>query len=49
MTDPTPVELLARGYTREQISAWQTAVVDDETPGEDDEDTKSGAGRRRKA
>lgn len=28
MTDPQPsvVELLARGYTREQIAAWQAAV-----------------------
>lgn len=27
MSQPTVVELLARGYTREQIAEWQAAVA----------------------
>lgn len=49
------VQLLARGYTREQIAAWQAAVAEQDTdqadaaePAEPEEDKKPrSAGRRR--
>lgn len=43
------VQLLARGYTREQIAAWQQACAETEAEQADAEETPRSAGRRRKA
>lgn len=44
------VQLLARGYTREQIAAWQQACAEAEQQAEEPaEEKKPRAGRRRNA
>lgn len=50
MTDPQPtvVELLARGYTREQITAWQAAIADDTPQPDQPEEGRERLTRRRK-
>lgn len=48
MTSDPVVQLLARGYTREQIAAWQQAVAEQETADTDTEKKSTSAGRRRK-
>lgn len=42
---PTVVELLARGYTREQIQAWQAQLEEADQPPQPE--TKRAASRRK--
>lgn len=49
MTSDPVVQLLARGYTREQIAAWQQAVAEQAAADAENDKKTTSAGRRRKA